>query len=97
MPICSSTNKVYNDTRIVFIDGACPHNGGLGAHSGIGVEIGSNPYNKHFSNPITETVDKGRRTNQRAEILAALEVSASWCSIIFTLNVPVPEEPTSGL
>ncbi|KAH7888276.1 ribonuclease H-like domain-containing protein [Phlebopus sp. FC_14] len=63
--------------RIVFTDGACTNNGHDGATSGIGIVIGGEDdemFQYQWSFPIDDTLDPdGRRTNQRAELLAALE------------------------
>ncbi|KAG6817269.1 hypothetical protein H0H87_010930 [Tephrocybe sp. NHM501043] len=57
---------------LVITDGACSNNGQSGARSGLGIALG---YLEEFcfGIPIDETIDgKAPRTNQRAELLAAM-------------------------
>lgn len=57
---------------LVFTDGACS-NSQHGAVSGIGVATGATP-DMQYSIPVTDDIDPLQsRTNQRAELLAALE------------------------
>lgn len=59
-------NLVMNRKALIYIDGACSHNGqGSKAKAGIGVSWPNNPRN-NISEPLS-----GRATNQRAEIEAA--------------------------
>ena len=56
--------KIY----VVFTDGACANNGKPGAKAGIGVYFGvEDPRN------VSRKID-GRQTNNRAELLAIMEV-----------------------
>lgn len=58
---------------VVFVDGACSRNGRRGAVSGIGGTFGEHP-EMQWSIPIDERVDSNpNRTNQRAELLGAIE------------------------
>lgn len=60
-------------TRLVFTDGACSNNGLEGAKAGLGITIGS-AEEYCWSIPVDDAVDPGAaRTNQRAELLAAIE------------------------
>ncbi|KAG9309705.1 ribonuclease H-like protein [Chiua virens] len=62
--------------RVVYTDGACTNNGAIGAVSGIGIAFGTEGEEKgyQFSIPVDDNLDPGgKRTNQRAELLAALE------------------------
>ena len=62
-----------HEVKLVFTDGACINNGGSNPTSGIGVACSSTEYGQ-LSKPITLEVDsEARRTNQRAEMLAAIE------------------------
>ena len=60
-------------SELVFTDGACSNNGLDGAKAGLGITIGvSEEY--CWSIPVTDAVDPAAaRTNQRAELLAAIE------------------------
>ena len=61
-------------SKLVFTDGACSNNGLDGAKGGLGITIGvSEEY--CWSTPVTDAVDPSAaaRTNQRAELLAAIE------------------------
>ena len=63
-------------SRIVFTDGACVNNGAHDSVSGIGIAFGLGETGKDhsFSIPVDDRLDPGkRRTNQRAELLAALQ------------------------
>ena len=75
---CCSTNK-HQQTRpchhfrLIFTDGACKDNGKAGATAGMGIAFGQTP-EQQFSLPVDDAVDlNARRSNQRAELLAALE------------------------
>ncbi|KAK0225562.1 ribonuclease H-like domain-containing protein [Armillaria fumosa] len=60
--------------KLVFTDGACSNNGYGNATSGMGVVIGPVGSEGRQSVPIDDYVDPGSpRTNQRAELLAAIE------------------------
>ena len=62
--------------RVVYTDGACANNGTSGAVSGIGIAfVTSEGEEGHqFSIPVDDNIDPGgKRTSQRAELLAALE------------------------
>ncbi|KAJ7364854.1 ribonuclease H-like domain-containing protein [Mycena albidolilacea] len=66
-------HRICEEHPIVFVDGSCPGNGGLGARAGIGCAIGDDPKDQLCS-PVTDTMDPGApRTSQRAELLAALQ------------------------
>lgn len=59
--------------ELIFTDGACRSNGRYHATSGIGIAIGETP-DLQWSIPIDDSIDPyGKRTNQRAEVLAAIE------------------------
>lgn len=79
---CPCASKHYNDLTedvepchhfpIVYVDGACSHNGYGDAVSGIGVSYGMLESHS-FSIPVTRDIDSaGPRTSQRAELLAAI-------------------------
>jgi ribonuclease HI len=58
---------------VVFTDGACSANGSRGATSGIGGAYGEQAEHQ-WSIPVDDLVDANPvRTNQRAELLAAIE------------------------
>jgi len=59
--------------QLVFIDGACSNNGRGDAKAGLGMTIGDDE--EHcWSIAVEDAVDPdGPRTNQRAELLAAIE------------------------
>ena len=59
--------------QLVFIDGACSNNGQDDAKAGLGMTIGDDE--EHcWSIAVQEALDPdGPRTNQRAELLAAIE------------------------
>jgi ribonuclease HI len=61
--------------RLVFTDGSCLDNGGIGATAGIGVAIGlTGEGEDQWSIAVDSTIDSHpKRTSQRAELLAALE------------------------
>ena len=65
--------KICHHWPIVFTDGACIANGRTSvARSGMGIALGVDQI-QQFSLPIDDTVDPGAaRTNQRAELLAAI-------------------------
>ncbi|KZT08701.1 uncharacterized protein LAESUDRAFT_723610 [Laetiporus sulphureus 93-53] len=60
--------------RVIFTDGACSSNGKQGATAGLGIAIGSKGSEQdQWSIPVDDVVDaNGRRTSQRAELLAAI-------------------------
>ncbi|KAF8120344.1 ribonuclease H-like domain-containing protein [Boletus edulis] len=66
---------VCHHYRVVYTDGACANNGTLGAASGIGIAFGTeNDRCFQFSIPVDDPIDPGgKRTSQRAELLAALQ------------------------
>lgn len=57
--------------QLAYVDGAVSHNGYFGASAGLGVALGDEDYLQH-SIHVDYTVDDGDRTNQRAELLAAI-------------------------
>lgn len=58
--------------RLIFVDGACSHNGQSGATAGVGIACGADK-DSQLSFPIVTDWDPGqKRTSQRAELLAAL-------------------------
>ncbi|KAI6007901.1 ribonuclease H-like protein [Pisolithus marmoratus] len=78
---CSHRGKVCHHYLIVFTDGACFNNGRYGAVSGIGIAFGTREENSEdedqgthqFAIPVDDRLDpEGKRTSQRAELLAAL-------------------------
>lgn len=59
--------------KLVFTDGACSNNGYGNAIAGMGIVMGAPGPERQWSVPIDDTVDPGGpRTNQRAELLAAI-------------------------
>ncbi|KAF8805427.1 hypothetical protein BYT27DRAFT_7193207, partial [Phlegmacium glaucopus] len=62
---------VCHHLRLAFTDGACSNNGQGNAKAGLGIVIGDDPYS--WSITVDDTMDSARRTNQRAELLAAIE------------------------
>jgi ribonuclease HI len=68
-----SDDTVCHHYPVVFTDGACSRNGFDGAVSGIGGTYG-NDVAYQWSIPVDERIDSTPiRTNQRAELLAAIE------------------------
>lgn len=58
--------------RLIFTDGACLSNGTAAATSGAGIAMGQAD-RLQFSYPIDDSIDStGKRTSQRAELLAAI-------------------------
>ena len=57
---------------VVYTDGSCLGNGYSGSASGIGLTFSPYSYSE-YSIPVTDNVDGGPRTNQRAELLAAIQ------------------------
>lgn len=73
---------VCHSTRLIFTDGACLANGHRSAQAGIGVAVGMCETDQ-MAAPIDDRMDGvGKRTNQRAELLAALEGLKMMCRII---------------
>ncbi|KAG8527413.1 uncharacterized protein KY384_007565 [Bacidia gigantensis] len=69
----NDNDRICHHFRLIFTDGACSRNGQSGAVSGIGIAIGDSP-DSQKAIPITMTIDGHHpRTNQRAELLAALQ------------------------
>ena len=66
-----TTTKVCHHFRLIFTDGACRQNGKSNAWAGTGAAFGTDQENQ-FSRPIDSLMDAGKRTSQRAELLAAL-------------------------
>ncbi len=61
-----------HDFQLVFTDGACSNNGMVNAKAGLGITLGGGKYS--WSIPVDDTIDlRHPRTNQRAELLAAIE------------------------
>lgn len=95
--ICCSCRRDYSsDTPchhypLVFTDGACSGNGLGRAVSGIGGSFGKD-VEYHWSIPVTHLVDSTPlRTNQRAELLAAIEGVRRLGD--FLQSKPDPENP----
>ena len=66
-------NSECHHYPVVFTDGACAGNGYNGAVSGIGGSFGEG-VGQQWSIPVDDSVDPNAvRTNQRAELLAAIE------------------------
>jgi ribonuclease HI len=82
------SNSNYNRCHhhpMVFVDGATSRNGLGGAVSGIGGTFGEAP-EYQWSIPVDESVDSASvRTNQRAELLAAI-IGLQRLSNIFCLQ-----------
>lgn len=77
---CCTDRGICHHSRIVFTDGACINNGAYNSVSGIGIAFGrpeGHPEiggDYQFSIPVDDGLDPGgRRTNQRAELLAAVQ------------------------
>ncbi|KAE9396103.1 ribonuclease H-like protein, partial [Gymnopus androsaceus JB14] len=70
---CNGTNSFCHHSKVVFTDGACINNGrrGVEAFSGMGFAIGDDE-SQQYQLGIDDYVDDGPRTNQRAELLAAI-------------------------
>jgi ribonuclease HI len=66
-------NQPRFDYPVVFTDGACSNNGYHGATSGIGGAFGDLPEYQWSIHVDNEVDDSSVRTNQRAELLAAIE------------------------
>ncbi|KAK1223197.1 hypothetical protein PQX77_013936 [Marasmius sp. AFHP31] len=84
---CSDLNKspMCRHWPLIFTDGACLDNGSEVARAGVGVAVGSSAASG-FSIPFNNldcAVTAGKRTSQRAELLAALE-GINRCWIITT-------------
>jgi ribonuclease HI len=68
-----SNNVLCHHYPVVFTDGACSANGSHGATSGIGGSFGEQA-EYQWSIPVDDCVDANPvRTNQRAELLTAIE------------------------
>ena len=64
--------RVCRQFQLVFTDGACSNNGqGYAAKAGLGIVIGGDVLS--WGVPVDDTLDIAPRTNQRAELLAAIE------------------------
>lgn len=60
--------------QLVFSDGACFNNGqGDAAKAGLGIVISDVDVDLFWSIAVDDTLDTAPRTNQRAELLAAIE------------------------
>ncbi|KAL4075472.1 ribonuclease H-like domain-containing protein [Scleroderma citrinum] len=71
-PCCFHKDSTCHNCRIVCTDGACSNNGKYGATAGIGIALGEAD-DQQWSLPIDDNLDPGgRRTSQRAELLAAI-------------------------
>jgi len=76
---CQHPFETCHHSPLVYVDGACSNNGRFGAVAGIGVAFGNSTGDvmgdetHQFSFPVDDRLDPGGyRTNQRAELLAAL-------------------------
>lgn len=76
---CLHETRTCHHCRLVFTDGSCLNNGAHGSASGIGIAFGrpegepGTGRSYQFSIPVNDRLDpEGKRTNQRAELLAAL-------------------------
>ncbi|KAF8835048.1 ribonuclease H-like protein [Paxillus ammoniavirescens] len=67
---CTHEEMQCHNYPVVFTDGACMGNGNDDARSGLGIAFGEADYHQ-ASIPVDDMLDRGRRTNQRAECLAA--------------------------
>jgi ribonuclease HI len=76
-PACCQCRKLgmsslCHNAAVVYVDGACANNGSADARAGIGGALGGRVQDS-WSMEITDDVDRhGKRTNQRAELLAAI-------------------------
>ncbi|KAJ7863867.1 ribonuclease H-like domain-containing protein [Mycena leptocephala] len=69
---CHHPDIVCHYHCFVFVDGACARNGQPDARAGIGCALGTREEDQ-VSLTVTDAMDRGgRRTSQRAELLAAL-------------------------
>lgn len=70
---CNGDDSFCHHSKVVFTDGACINNGrrGVEAFSGIGFAIGDDE-SQQYQLGVDDYVDDGQRTNQRAELLAAI-------------------------
>ena len=63
---------VCQHLQLVFTDGACSNNGrGYAARAGLGIVIGDDDFS--WSITVDDALDSAPRTNQRAELLAAIQ------------------------
>ena len=69
----SLTAKPCHHYQLCFTDGACLNNGQSGSRAGIGGALGKSEADQ-WAIPIDDSVDPdGKRSSQRAELLAAIE------------------------
>ncbi|KAJ7490593.1 ribonuclease H-like domain-containing protein [Mycena latifolia] len=69
---CHHQEIICHYENMVFVDGACTRNGMPGARGGIGCAMGTRAEDQ-LCISVTDEIDYGApRTNQRAELLAAL-------------------------
>ena len=68
-----STAKPCHHYKLCFTDGACLNNGRFGSRAGIGGALGESEEDQ-WAIPVDDNVDPdGKRSSQRAELLAAIE------------------------
>jgi ribonuclease HI len=85
-----SSKKPCHHYPVVFTDGACSGNGSGGATSGIGGLFGEEA-EYQWSIPVDDHVDSNPiRTNQRAELLAAIEGVRCLGAFLLAINNPPP-------
>ncbi|KAF3291090.1 hypothetical protein TWF970_000336 [Orbilia oligospora] len=77
---CQHPNDDCHHHRLFFADGACLNNGRGGARGGVGVAAAENDKNLHVSKPFSDLAlerdGNPKRTNQIAELRAAIEAVA---------------------
>lgn len=68
-----STAKPCHHYKLCFTDGACLNNGRFGSRAGIGGALGGGEEDQ-WAIPVDDDIDPdGKRSSQRAELLAAIE------------------------
>ncbi|KAG9309704.1 ribonuclease H-like domain-containing protein [Chiua virens] len=83
---CIHLDDVCHHDHVVYTDGACTNNGNSGAAAGIGIAFGTETGDsddedtQQFSIPVDDRLDPGgKRTSQRAELLAAIQGLEKFC------------------
>ena len=71
-PWWGHTQQYCHARQVIYIDGACADNGNSGAQGGIGFAIGRED-SQQRGMKVTRRLDDQRHTNERADILAAIE------------------------
>ncbi|EPS45136.1 hypothetical protein H072_890 [Dactylellina haptotyla CBS 200.50] len=71
-PRCCTHPRSCHFHSLIFADGACLNNGNIGARAGVGIAVGLGGED-HFSMPFSSLEGVSERTNQVAELKAAIE------------------------